>query len=165
MPASTCLQDRKIRSRSLRRRKRRTARKGAIITIEMIVALPIVVAFALTILQFMLIGSAHYRVQAAAVAAAETAAAGGNSKEVHDSAGKMLGPHLRRLYQTEMEYTIGKDPRHAEHNEDSVIVSVRIPMLAASRNFLGLFGGDISPLHIRAVAEKKISKPGGFRLR
>lgn len=137
----------------------RSRRLGAIVTIEMIVALPIVVAFALTILQFMLIGSAHYRVQAAAVAAAEAAAEGGSIDDVHDAAGKMLGPHLKQLYQTEMEYTDHGNPNKADA-EDSVIVAVRIPMLAAGRNYLGLFGGDISTLHIKAVAEKKISQPG-----
>ncbi len=154
-----------VRQRPLRRRLRsnRPRRTGAIVTIEMIVALPIIVAFALTILQFMLIGSAHYRVQAAVVAAADTAAEGGSIEKVHEAAGKMLGPHLSKLYQTEMEYTKKRRVRFADP-DDSVIVSVRIPMLSASRNYLGLFGGDIGPLHIKAVAEKQISKPGGFPL-
>lgn len=149
--------------RGRRRVGKRADRTGAIVTIEMIVALPIIVAFALTILQFMLIGSAHYRVQAAVVAAADTAAEGGSIDKVHEAAGKMLGPHLGKLYQTEMEYTAKRRRDYADP-EDSVIVSVRIPMLAASRNYLGLFGGDIGPLHIKAVAEKQISKPGGFDL-
>lgn len=161
MPAISCSATGQVRIR--RSRGRRPNRTGAIITIEMIVALPIVIAFALTILQFMLIGSAHYRVQAAAVAAVDVAADGGSIDDVHEAAGKMLGPHLSKLFQTEMEYT-AKHRRGYADPQDEVIVSVRIPMLAASRNYLGLFGGDISPLHIRAIAEKKISKPGGFPL-
>ncbi len=163
MPAMSRSPRQRIRTRRPHRRLGRADRTGAIITIEMIVALPIVIAFALTILQFMLIGSAHYRVQAAAVAAADIAADGGDIDEVHEAAGKMLGPHLSKLYQTEMEYTTKHHHGYCGP-KDRVIVSVRIPMLAPCCNYLGLFGGDISPLHIRAIAEKKITKSGGFHL-
>ena len=135
---------------------------------EMVIVLPLAIAIGLAVTQFITIAIAKFRVEVAAAEAAERAAAGKNIDEVHRVAGLVLSPHLQGAYQTELEYyDKAEDPNaegqkgeagKAEPDFDHVIVSVRIPMECASRNWLGFIGGSVKNLHIRSVIKLPVSE-------
>jgi len=127
------------------------------LTTEAIVLTPLFIALGLTIGQFILIHTANFRVNAAAVEGARLASQGESIDVVHAGVRAVLGNKLNQYVKTEVEYhdvdeDNGSPP--IEMNDDNVIVSVTIPMERAGKNYLGFLGGHVVDLHLRAVVEK-----------
>jgi hypothetical protein len=136
-------------------------RTGAIISIEMIIILPLAMAIALAIVQMILIATANFRLEAATVAGAELAARGKTHRDVHAAVGLTLGP-LAQFFETEIEYFDTDGNGKADPFDDQVVLSARVPMETAARNYLGLLGGSVSPLHMRAVVRRPITADKAF---
>ncbi len=186
----TCRSPKTRRSCRLRggRFGRRAAsdRTGAILSIELLIVMPLVIAVSLAILQIIAISTVNQRLQAATLAAADAAAHGRPIREVHDAARLVLGP-FGRLVRTEIEYfdfeasEAGKNKKKdnnkkdkkdgppgkagwANSPQDYVVVAVTIPMAVAFQDYLGLLGGSVKPLHLRVIVKKPIPPGVAFEL-
>jgi hypothetical protein len=135
-------------------------REGALLTIEMLFVLPLVLYTGLIIVQAILIHTAYQRVQTAATAAAELASCGLPHEAVHQEAGRVLG-FLGCDYETEYEIVDLNGNGQPDNCVDVACVGVRIPMGAASINYLGLLGGNVKKLHIRSVVCKQLRECEG----
>ncbi len=143
-------------SKPTSRRLTNPPRTAAILSTEMLFVFPVIIILSLVTLQFILIYSGYFRIQAAAVAGAELAAGGSDVDTVHAQAGLVLGAIVGD-YETKMQYVdadgdFGAGPGGTiEENDDYVAVAVRMPMAMLSTNYLGLLGGSINDLHVNAA--------------
>lgn len=147
------------------RRAARGSRTGAIVTTEMLFVLPVMVIVSLITIQFILIHTTYYRVQAAAIAGAELAiglvAQGETDMDViadtvHEQTGLMLG-FMAGNQETKIQFTdADTDGTSDEADDDFVAVGVRIPMGLASTNYIGLLGANVDDLQINSIVCKRV---------
>ena len=142
----------------------RSRSKGVILTGEFICLLPLFIGVALVTLQFMFLGSAKYRVEAATIEGARLAARGESHENVHKATMAFLAPHLNRTVETRLQFkdmeSVGSaNPAEADvvlDENDYLRFAVRIPQTAVWTNYLGFFGGSLDGLQLRSVVTRRL---------
>lgn len=118
----------------MKRLDSRHNRRGAILSLELIVVLPILIGLLFAIIEFSMLWSASHLVKAASAAGCRVATLpGSNSVAIGEAVAAVLGkPALAAHCQVEVQggWTCGEE----------VSVVVRVPMAAAAPDLLGFFG-------------------------
>ena len=140
----------------------RTAdRRGAILSMELVLILPIFLLLIFSIVEFSMLMSAHTRVASAATSGARLMSIGGAGRdEVRDKVIWLLGPALARNCQITVE--------PAEHAGAIGRVSVSVPMKNASPDLLWITGFSLSSRSIQSdapmVMERSAASDSPLRL-
>jgi len=116
----------------------RRERKGALLSIELLFVIPILLGLIFAIVEFGLIWSANVQVKSASRLACRVATLpGADLDEIREAARRgMAKPHLAQLLRLRVE--------GGEHTGDLVGVEVRVPMSAATPDFLSMIGFGLS---------------------
>jgi hypothetical protein len=108
-------------------------RRGAILSMELVLILPIFLLLIFSIVEFSMLMAAHTRVASAASSGARLmSVSGANAQEVRDKITYLLGPALAA------DCLINVEP--AEHAGEVGRVTVRVPMQNASPDLLWITG-------------------------
>ncbi len=142
---------------------RTSDRRGAILSMELVLILPIFLLLIFSIVEFSMLMSANTRVASAATSGARLMSIGGaDSDEVRDRVTWLLGPSLAKDCQIIVE--------PAEHAGTIGRVSVIVPMKNASPDLLWITGFSLAKRTIESeapmVMERNVSDVAqGARLR
>lgn len=124
---------------------RTSGRRGAILSMELVLILPIFLLLIFSIVEFSMLMAAHSRVASAATSGARLMSIGGaGSEEVHDKVTWLLGPALAKNCQIIVE--------PAEHAGALGRVSVKVPMKNASPDLLWITGFSLAERTIESEA-------------
>ena len=124
---------------------RAPGRRGAILSMELVLILPIFLLLIFSIVEFSMLMSAHSRVASAATSGARLMSIGGaSSDEVRDKVTWLLGPTLAKNCHIHVE--------PAEHAGALGRVSVSVPMKNASPDLLWITGFSLSERTIESDA-------------
>ena len=119
-------------------------RRGAVLSMELLLVLPIVAGLLLALVEFSMLWSANQRVKLAANAGARVASfSGSNLPAVEQAAALAL--NKRSLLQT-MQVAV----QGGQHTGDLVCVRVAVPMRAAAPDLLSLFGFSLANRQLSA---------------
>jgi hypothetical protein len=125
---------------------RTSKRRGAILSMELILILPIFLLLIFSIVEFSMLMSAHTRVANAAHSGARLMSLrGAGAEEVHEQVNLLLGSALSRNCVIEVQ--------PASHAGGIGRVSVRVPMKNASPDLLWMAGYGLAGRSINADAQ------------
>lgn len=145
------IQARSVRSRrsvTIRSAVRRRRRAGAVFSVELLLALPIVAACFFAIVEFSLLLSATHKVEAASRSACRVAILPSEDPAeselaVRRAAEWALGkPRLRSAYRLMC--------KRGRYTGDPVIVRIRVPMKAAAPDLLAMIGFGLEGRYLTA---------------
>jgi hypothetical protein len=115
---------------------RTSSRRGAILSMELVLILPIFLLLIFSIVEFSMLMSAHTRVANAAQSGSRLMSISGASEnEVKEKVASLLGPVLAENCQIQVEA--------AEHAGEIGRVTVHVPMKNASPDLLWIVGFDL----------------------
>jgi|GEM_PF-6480604 len=137
----------------------RRRRRGAVLSIELLLVLPLAIGAGLAIVQFILIATAQFRLEAAALEGAKIAANAGDVNMVFNAVTLTLGSQLDDHVRVDMEYQdadLSGSLQAGTIGGDYTIVSVIVPMEVVGRNYLGFLGGNVVDLKMQAVVQKPL---------
>lgn len=129
-----------------RRNRRRAARKGAVLSMELIFVLPIVICLVLAVIEFGMLWSANQRVKEAASAACRIATFRGADMTAVRRAAEQT------LKRSSLVSTYSIDIRNATPDASEIAVTVTVPMKAAAPDMLGLIGFGLGNRQMSASA-------------
>lgn len=127
-------------------------RRPATMTIELLFALPVLLAVLLATIEFSVFLSARQQVTSATREAARVAALGGSAEEIQTSVARFLGPNV-----AEVQATLIDDNGDPLGVGDPVTVVVSVPTARMVPELLGFIGFSLRGTEIsaRAVMRKE----------
>jgi len=131
------LRDARVRSGKFRPRPR-SCRRGAVLSIELLFAAPILLVLVFAIVEFGLLWSANHRVKAASQVACRIATLPASDPE--ELRQEMLAATSRVLQHPVFVQQHRISLESGAHAGDAVIVEVRLPMSATAPDLLRIFG-------------------------
>lgn len=132
--------------RTERRQRRRAARRGAVLSMEFALTLPILLVVLMALVEFSMLFFARGEVVEAARAGARHVSIGGATQEdVERVVRRSLGPRLGRGATVGVEF--------GRCSGDAVAVAVQVPMPHAAPNLLWPIGYDIDGQTISAQSQ------------
>lgn len=125
---------------------RRTPRRGAVLTVEMLLVIPLIIGLILAVVEFSMIWSGNQKLAAAARAGCRVATLPGSSQAEVEQAVQVAINHryLSRDAQIQIQW--------GEYTGDPVVVEVRAPMRAASPDMLALIGLGLGDRQMTATS-------------
>ena len=124
------------------RKQARADRKGALLSVEMVLVLPIVIAMFMALVEFSLLWSANQRVKEASLAGCRVASFVGSNIPAIQQAVEVS------LYKQSLINHYKVDVDGGTQTGDPIAITVRVPMKAASPDLLQLFGFSLSGRHL-----------------
>lgn len=117
-------------------------RKGALLSVELVLVLPIVIALFMALIEFSLLWSANQRVKEASLAGCRVATFVGSNVPAIQQAVETA------LYKQSLINHYKVDVDGGTQTGDPIAITVRVPMKAASPDLLRLFGFNLSGRHL-----------------
>jgi Flp pilus assembly protein TadG len=120
------------------------ARRGALLSLELVLVLPIVMALFLALIEFSLLWSANQRVKEASSAGCRVATYNGSNLPAVQQAVEFA------LHKQALVTTYKVQVEGGLHSGDPIAVTVQVPMRAASPDLLSIFGFRLMGRHLQA---------------